>query len=113
VADSENRALGFRRVDDAPLAGICSALAEKYGFNVGGVRFCFIVLQFSFMPYLFFLYLLAWVLFPKGEPEEEPEDILNRVEKEFESLKENMSEIEDHLVSKDMDDRGLFRRQGL
>ena len=48
------------------IAGVCSGLAEQYGWDVRVLRFVVVVLTMASSGLLLLGYLLAWVLIPEG-----------------------------------------------
>ena len=53
------------RSDDGILLGVCEGIAKHWDFRPWGVRLLFILLQCSFVPFMFVVYIvLAFIMKP-------------------------------------------------
>lgn len=100
---SKREAKGFQREEGA-LGGVCEALARQLNLNPKGLRALFVVLQFSFFPFLIIFYGLACLLFErKQDPHNHPSDMLNQIQNSLQDLDKKITAIEDLSISRKMD----------
>ena len=57
----------FRRDPNGTLAGLASAVAYRYGWDVALTRLAFVVLALATSGFLLVVYLMAWLVIPVAD----------------------------------------------
>ncbi len=115
----------YRNRDDAMLAGVCSGLAEYFGFNRRGVRLVVVISALFFLPFVVLSYLVLAIILParpQGEPMSDeqadfwrdvsnrPSDVFSNVRHRFRDLDRRLQRMEAVVTSREFEiDRELHR----
>lgn len=109
----------YKDKDNAWLGGICAGFADKFGFNVIGVRLIFIILSL-FTNFIMVLIYLILVVTLKEKPilagnhanppknlNDKAKLLLPKVEKNLKKAEQRLSQMENYIIS----ERFSFQRQ--
>jgi len=112
----------YRSRDNSVFLGVCGGIAEYFDFSPGGVRLLFVLLQFTFVPILFLIYIVLGLVMkrepagvetgsrvrqsgPRGQA-----DALQQALERFEMLDKRLQRLESVVTSTEFDLESEYKK---